>query len=259
MKAREFISRLEEDYPLEYALEWDNVGLLLGNREKEIRKIYIALDVTKEVLRAAIASGADMVLTHHPLMMKPIRRITGGCFLTRAIMELLQQDMLCYAMHTNYDVLRMGKLASAMLGLEDAKPLDCGECREENLGIGEIGTFAEPITLQNCAKLVKDTFTLNDIKIFGDVNQQVQRIAVVPGSGKSTIRSAVAKGAEVLITGDIGHHDALDALEENLMIIDAGHYGTEHIFLADMKAYVNEHFAKIQVETHPITQPFCTI
>ena len=259
MKAKDFILQLEKDYPVEYALEWDNVGLLIGNKEKEIHKVYIALDVTEEELKQAIEEGADMIITHHPLLIQPIKRITGESFLTRMIIKLLQQDILCYTMHTNYDVLRMGRLASTMLGLQATQPLERLEHRKENVGIGELGMLESPITLQACAQLVKDKFELNEVKIFGDLNQRVHKIAITPGSGKSTIPAAIAKGADVLVTGDIGHHEGLDALEEGLMIIDAGHYGTEYMFIADMKEYLQENFTQIQVGTHPISHPFCII
>ena len=270
MNAKEFISQIEKDYPLKYALEWDNVGLLVGMRDKEIRKVYIALEVTPDVVKAAIEQSVDIIITHHPLIMQPMKRITNECFLTKAIIELLQNDILCYAMHTNYDVLRMGKLASARLGLQNTKPLDIvakvekkletAEVQEEEeLGIGEVGDLEVATTLQGVAQIVKEKFQLSEVKIFGELDKNIQKVAIVPGSGKSLITTAVANKADVLITGDIGHHDGLDALVEGLTIIDAGHYGTEYIFIEDMKNYMQKNFADIQVQAHPISPPFCII
>ena len=259
MKALDFIKRLEQDYPLKYALEWDNVGLLLGRRNKDIKRVYIALDVTGEVIQKAIEKGADMLLTHHPMIMEPIRRITGGCPLTHNIITLLQHDMLCYAMHTNYDALRMCKLASEMIGIKKSKVLEPLEGTMENIGIGEIGTIEKAISLKECAELVKNRFALTQVKIFGDLASEVQKVAIVPGGGKSTIATAIEKGADVLITGDIGHHDGLDSLAGQMAIIDAGHYGTEYIFIKDMKEYLQKNFSEIEIMSHPIEQPFCII
>ena len=107
MKCREIIENIEKSYPRNYALEWDNVGLLAGSHEKEVRRIYVALDATDEVIEAAIAAGADLLVTHHPMIFSPVSRITDEDFIGRRLLRLIQGNIAYYAMHTNYDVLRM--------------------------------------------------------------------------------------------------------------------------------------------------------
>ena len=104
MICSDIIQKIEERYPTRYALEWDNVGLLAGRMDKEIKKIYIALDATDEVIDEAVTWGADMLLTHHPMIFKPVKRVTDQDFIGRRLMKMIQNDLSYYAMHTNYDV-----------------------------------------------------------------------------------------------------------------------------------------------------------
>ena len=113
-----------------------------------------------------------------------------------------------------------------------------------------------PVTLRECGQEVKDSFRLGSVKIFGDLDARVRRIAISPGSGKSMIRAALDKKADVLITGDIGHHEGIDAVAQGLAVIDAGHYGIEHIFMEDMRQYLGSHLTDVEVMAAPIMHPF---
>ena len=114
---------------------------------------------------------------------------------------------------------------------------DIGE-EDEPEGIGRVSDLEIPMTLRECCEDVKDAFHLGTVKVFGNLEDKVKRIAICPGSGKSVIQAALDKHADVLITGDIGHHDAIDAAAQGMVIIDAGHYGLEHIFIPFMAEYV---------------------
>ena len=117
MLCKDVLAVIENDYPAEYALEWDNAGLLAGRDDKEVESIYVAVDVTEEILREAAECGADLLITHHPLIFGGMKRITNQDFIGRRILELIRRDISYYAMHTNYDVLRMARLAADMLNL----------------------------------------------------------------------------------------------------------------------------------------------
>ena len=97
------------------------------------------------------------------------------------------------------------------------------------------------------------------MRVFGDVKQMVHRLAICPGAGKSDISTALSKGADVYVTGDIGHHDGLDAVAQGLSVIDAGHYGIEHIFVEDMKQYLEERLSGVEIVAAPVKHPFVTI
>ncbi len=260
MQCREIIKIIEQTYPKEAALDFDNVGLQAGRSTKEVRRIYLALDATNEVIKAACAFHADMLITHHPLIFSPLKAVTDENFVSRRILELIQSDISYYAMHTNYDVLGMAKLAEIKLGIQDAKVLDVtAEFHGKEEGIGRIGNLDKSMTLKECCAYVRQCLNLSSVKVFGNLEKEVQRLAVSPGSGKSAIVPAIIKGADVLVTGDIGHHDGLDAWEQGLAVIDAGHYGTEYIFVEDMKEFLEKRLDGVQVMAAPAAHPFCNI
>lgn len=258
MLCKEIIQVIEATYPRTAALDFDNVGLLAGRSDKEVQRVYLALDATDGVIERAIQAGADMLITHHPLLFSPVKKVTDEDFITRRIVKLIQNDISYYAMHTNYDVLGMADLAGNVLGLKDSVVLDVTSIDENGKeeGIGRIGNLEKEMTLKECGLDVKHKLKLNSLKIFGDMDQKIRRLAILPGSGKSCISAALEKGADVLVTGDIGHHDGLDAVEQGLAIIDAGHYGTEYIFIDDMERFLNKKLPVLDVMKDPIEHPF---
>lgn len=258
MLCKEIIAVMEQQYAPGYAMEWDNVGLLVGRTDKEVRKIYIALDATDAVIERAIAFGADLLVTHHPLIFGALKRITGEDFLGRRLLRLIRHDIACYAAHTNYDVIGMGALAGRLLQMTDPETLDV-TCEAEGRGIGQVQTLAVPITLAACVRQVKDTFGLAAVKVFGELEREITRVAVSPGAGGSMIAAALEKGADVLITGDIDHHQGLDAVAQGLAIIDAGHYGLEHIFIADMQQFLKARLAAVEIAAEPVASPFLIV
>ena len=255
MLCREIVEIIERTYPKQAAFEWDNVGLLVGRTEKEVKKIYVALDATEEVIDAAIKAGADMLVTHHPLIFSPLKKITDEHFIGSRVVKLLQHDISYYAMHTNYDVLRMAELSGVILGLKDAEMLD-PMGRSDGNGIGRVGVLENEMTLLECCELVKEKFQLETVSVFGDVNKVVRCAAISPGSGDDLIEAALAHHADVLITGDIGHHDGIDAVAQGTAIIDAGHYGLEHIFVEDMAEYLQKNTDGVRLEKAKISHPF---
>lgn len=260
MECSKIIAMIEERIPREYALEWDNVGLLAGRLGKEVRKILIALDATDEVIQQAVDHNVDMLITHHPLIFSPLKTITDQDFIGRRVVSLLQHDISYYAMHTNYDVMGMADLAGAMIGLCEPEVLEVTKEVPREEGIGRVGTLAEAVTLQACCEHVKACFGLSNVKVFGDLNMKVKRAAISPGSGKSVIRTAISKGAEVLITGDIDHHDGLDAVARGIAIIDAGHYGIEHIYVGDMEKYLKQKLGEtVEIMTAEECNPFLVL
>ena len=257
MLCNEITKKIEDRYPKRYAMEWDNVGLLVGRSDKEVQKIYIALDATDEVIKEAVNWGADLLLTHHPMIFKGMKRVTDQDFIGRRVLKLIQNDMAYYAMHTNYDVKGMAQLAGEYLEMEDMEVLE-ETFQEDGImdGIGRVGLLKSEMTLQDCCQFVKKALGIPNVKVFGDLNQIVRRAAISPGSGKSVISFALKKGADVLITGDIDHHEGIDAVAQGMMIIDAGHYGTEYIYMEDMRKFCEVNFAGIQIRTAKIRQPF---
>lgn len=260
MLCKEIIQVIEAAYPREAALDFDNVGLLAGRMEKEVKRVYIALDATDAVIDRAVEAGADMLITHHPLIFSPLKKVTDEDFVSRRVVKLIQNDISYYAMHTNYDVLGMAELAEKILGIRNTEVLDITMEKDgKPEGIGRIGELEKPMTLEECCVYVKHKLNLGSLKVFGDMQAEVSRLAISPGSGKTAIAAAIAKGADVLVTGDIGHHDGLDAVEQGLSVIDAGHYGTEYIFIDDMRRFLEDKLPVLDVITTPVIHPFQVI
>lgn len=253
MRCQDILDKIEARYPRKYACDWDNVGLLAGSREREVDTVYIALDATDEVVDAASECGAQLLLTHHPMIFGGLKSVTTDDYVGERLIRLIRNDISYYAMHTNYDVMGMAELAADMLDLKDRKVL------EEVLdgeGIGRVGDLPRSMTLEECANFVKERFGLPNVKIFGELEKQVQRAAICPGSGKSEAKPALSMGAEVYITGDIDHHTGIDMADCGIAIIDAGHYGVEHIYIADMEHFLKENCPELRVYTAPVKQPF---
>ena len=261
MICRELIELLEKKYPPSIAESWDNPGLQVGSYEKEIKSIYIALDATGEVIRHAIDAKADLLLTHHPMLMHGLKKINDGDFYGRRVLELITHDIAYYAMHTNYDIVEMAPLAARMLALKDAQIMEktCVLPDGREGGFGMAGELPKEMTLLQCAEYVKDVFQIPDVKIFGNPETVLNRAAVLPGSGKSMTADALRNGAEVYITGDFGHHDGIDAVDQGLNVIDAGHYGIEHIFIGQMAEELKERFPEMEICTEPIRHPFLMV
>ena len=255
MLCREIVDVIEGTYPKHAAMKWDNVGLLVGRMEKEVRKVYVALDATDNVIDDAIAKGADMIVTHHPLIFSPLKKITDEHFIGSRVVKLLQHDISYYAMHTNYDVLGMSELSAKMLGLSEDVVLELTDDANQQ-GVGRVGKLRKVMTAEECCCLVKEVFQLTSVKVFGDKNVMVEKAAICPGSGDDMIEAAIEKGADVFITGDISHHDGIDGVAQGLIIIDAGHYGLEHIFIKDMADYLSANLHEVEVEEADIIHPF---
>lgn len=264
MKCSEWIQSMEKLCPPQFAMSWDNPGLIAGSYEQNIQSVFIALDATDEVIEAAIRLKTDMLLCHHPLIFGTISQINDKSFTGRRLLKLIENQTGCYAMHTNFDVAVMADLAADYMGLSDCMPLettvraDCGNPSMDK-GIGKFGLLPETITLKACAALVKSVFNIPHVSVFGNMEKNVRKAAICPGSGKGMAVHAAALGADVLITGDIGHHDGIDANAMGIAVIDAGHQGLEHIFIDYMKTYIDGAFPELTVYTENSRAPFTVI
>ena len=251
MILKDLTAEIEKQYPKDMACEWDHVGLAVGRSEKEVRSVYVTLDATSEAIEEAKRLGADLIIAHHPMIFDPIYYATDGDFVGKRVLELAEAGMALYVMHTNFDRTAMAVTAAALLGLSDPEPIDeeglgyCGETK-----CADVRTFAE---------IVKEVFALPQVTVYGDPEKKIRLAAVVPGSGKSLAGEAIACGADVLVTGDIDHHSGIDAVEKGIALIDAGHYGIEHIFVEYMAGELKKIFPELTVHTREFRLPFTVI
>lgn len=256
MKVNELTAWLESRYPASSAEEWDNVGLLVGDDTREVTHVFLALDLTKDTLSEALDAGADMIITHHPMIFKGMKKINNHDFQGRKVLSLIRNGIAYYAMHTNYDILGMAKLSADRLKLREQEILTV---TEEGQGLGRFGLLPHKMSLRECAEHVKKAFGIPEVRVYGDPEKEVERAAVCTGSGKSLMEDVLAFGAEVYVTGDIDHHTGLDAVEQGICLIDAGHYGTEYIFMEAMKQQLALAFPELTLSAAAVRQPYTLI
>ncbi len=258
-KVRDVTAVLEEYAPPRYAESWDtqNIGLSVGDFEKDVKGIYVCVDVTEKVVGEAVSKGSDLIVSHHPLIFGGIRKINSEDFLGRRIIRLIKNGISSFAMHTNYDVAHMADIAAQKLKMKEIRPLEVLFEEEGTLlGIGKSGILENEITVRELCGIIKKEFGLDTVKVFGDMEMKAFKISICPGSGKSLVSHALENGSCVYVTGDIDHHTGIDAAAEGMAIIDAGHYGIEKIFVDDVGDYLRKKFPKMRIEKQMSDDPF---
>lgn len=217
----DLVELLEELMPSSLAEDWDNVGLMLGRKAKTVKKILLALDLTKEVVEQAIAQKTDLIITHHPAIFKKLKCVVDNDWQQDLLLTLAENGIAVYSAHTNLDCVSAGvnDVLAKLLKLEDIETLD------DSNGLGRIGIVAKA-SLADYALLVKEALRADYLAV-GDAGRVVHRVAVCGGAGSDLIKIALAKGADTLVTGDVKYHSAQEAVFSGLNIIDAGHQPTE--------------------------------
>ncbi len=227
MKAFEIAGIIEKEFPLYLAEEWDNIGLLAGRSDKEVKKILVTLDVTDFVVDEAIKHNADMIVSHHPIIFSPLKAVNDKSVIGKRLIKLIQNDIAVYSAHTNLDSAKQGinaKLAD-LFNLGNSRPV---LANEYGTGLGRIGTLVKPMSATEFAELAKTVLKTN-VRISGDMTRTVKCVAVGSGACDDIIPKALEMGADVVLTGDCKYHRNLDFVEMGAVIIDAGHYPTEII------------------------------
>ena len=227
-KVQDIVAFLEGIAPSATAEDWDNPGLQVGNPSQEVRKILIALDPTLEAVREASKRRAQMVLSHHPLIFPSLVSLNREIYPGDVIFEACKGEVSVVAAHTNLDVAQGGinDMLASLFNLEGPEVLKTTE-GVAGAGLGRIGDLHEPDPLPSFAAKVKTLLGLEVVKVSGGGKERIRRVAVVGGSGGSLVPLASAMGADVLVTGDVGHHDFLKAETLGMALIDAGHFHTE--------------------------------
>ena len=225
---KDILELLEEVAPSHLAEPWDNPGLQVGSHSQKIGKIFAALDATPESLQAAHMRGARLLLTHHPLIFRPLSRVDSDGFPGNTILEAGKRGIAVVAAHTNLDAAAGGinDILADLLGLKSVEVLQETE-GFEGAGLGRIGNLKESCALQEFSETVKHVLDVDKLRIVGTTDRKIRRIAVVGGSGASLISLASQKGADVLLTGDVGYHNAMEARLLGIALVDGGHFPTE--------------------------------
>ncbi|HCT64439.1 MAG TPA: Nif3-like dinuclear metal center hexameric protein [Lachnospiraceae bacterium] len=242
MKCSDLINELENFAPMYLAENWDNIGLILGDTENDIKKILVALDATEEVINEAIAVGADIIITHHPMIFSGVKKITNQTAMGVKIRKLIKNNIAHFAMHTNLDIAFGGtndELAR-IAGLNDIEVLrkSCQQDGKDN-GLGRIGNLKKETNFRNFARILKKELNLDTLRVVGDTEKIVKRVGLCTGSGFEFMEDAIEKGADVYITGDLRYHESQKAQDAGICVIDVTHYAGENIIVPVICRYLN--------------------
>ena len=221
MDLEQFCRKMESIAPKSLALEYDNVGLLIGPDHNEIKKVLVALDLTVPVAEEAIKGGYDLVLTHHPIFWDPVKSISPTEHETAAAYLLIRHGVGHFAAHTNLDACTGGvnDVLAELFSLKNVRPLP-----PENLG--RIGTLSSPVSFREFAMLCESKLAAKG-RFVGDPNRTVRTVAVIGGSGGGDVAFVRGAGCDTFVTGEMKHSQALFASHIGLNCCVMGHYETE--------------------------------
>lgn len=235
----EVLDAAEELWPRSLAESWDAVGLVTGRRDALVRRINFAVDPVRAVIEEAASSGTDLLITHHPLLLRGVTSVEAGQFKGEMVHRLIESGCALLTAHTNGDsaIGGVNDVLAEALGLEDTAPLAPAEDGLAAEGLGRIGTLPEPLTLGEFAARVFSVLpaVAGGVRAAGDRDGLVQRVALCGGAGDSLLAAAAEEGADVFLTADLRHHPASEAREAAAegrpYLIDVSHFASEWLWL----------------------------
>lgn len=233
----ELITELEVIWPASHAEDWDSVGLQVGSKAEKVSKILVAVDLTDSVIDEAVELGANLIITHHPLLLKPVETVTDEKLKGSLITKLIKNSISLFTAHTNADVQLDGasSLMAKAFGLSNLKPLLAAN---GGFGHGCVGELLEPTRLDEFAKTVSRALpvTARRVAFAGEPSKLVKTVAICSGAGDSFLPIVLESDADVYVTSDLRHHSALDALStprarSPLALIDVAHWAAESLWV----------------------------
>ena len=228
--------------PRSLKMDWDNVGLNCGSRNAPVTKIMLALDPFEHVCKEAADWGADLLVTHHPLIFRPIPMVTDDAAITRGMMELIRNNISHICAHTNLDCAEGGvnDVLATVLGLEDVEPLGAYG------GMMRCGYVPEQ-SLETFLGFVKETLHCDGLR-YCDSGKPVHKVAVGGGSCSDGLYDTILAGCDTFVTSDVKYNGFWDAKEQGLNLIDAGHFHTENPVIAVLAKKIAAAFPDVEVK-----------
>ena len=234
---------LNQFAPIQLGEEWDNVGLLVGDRQLSAERIMTCLTITPNVVEEAIEQRANLIVSHHPLPFHATKRLTTDSIPSRMLWDLIRAGIGIYSPHTGFDSAEKGinQSIANRLGLSQTKPLipvadpDDDEAQEPVVGAGRTGVFKVDLTLKQFTQKVKDEFKIDGLHVVGSDDAKVCRVGIACGSGGSFLKRAQSLGCDTFVTGETTFHTCLEAKSSGISLVLLGHYASER-FAIEMLA-----------------------
>lgn len=242
VRCNDIINIMEEYAKPSCAESWDNVGLMIGDENKVIKKILVALDINDEVIDEAIENKCDMIITHHPFIFKGIKSITTNDVLGKRIIKLIKNEISVYSAHTNLDIARNGTndTFANLLNLKNIENLFPPKQNEE-YGLGRTGELNETIKFSELIEKVKEVLGLEKIVVCGELNKNIKKVGICTGAAGEVdfIKQAINLNCDAYITGDLKYHNSQFGKDNGICLIDATHYASEVIIVPIICEYIN--------------------
>lgn len=236
--------------PPTLAESWDNVGLLTGDPTSRIDSVLTCLTLNKTVAEEAIEKNVQAIVSHHPILFRPVQRLTTETHEGRMLLSLIQAGVAVYSPHTRYDSATDGintQLARSF-GLQDIRPLRPSNDQENATGSGRWGRLPAPISLRDLIQQTKQSLRVDGLQFVGDLDRQVDRLGIACGAAAEFLQDAAKLGCQALLTGEARFHACLEAEASGIALILPGHYATERPAMEELARILSDQFPNIRVQ-----------
>lgn len=251
-KVKDIIKEMEKFAPKYLKEDFDNVGLMVGDKEKEVKKILLALDCTLDVIEEAKENNVDLIITHHPLIFRKPSSITTETLIGKKIIELIKNDISLYSSHTNLDSAENGlnETIINLLDYEKGEIIEVNKNARDNKreGLGRVITLEKEMLLDDLVLSVKEKLNIPGVKVV-KAKETVSKLAIINGSGQDFFQRAESMGADCIITGDTTYHYASDYKEMGISIIDTGHFASEWLVYLNVINKIKDIFMDVEIIT----------
>ena len=249
MKIQSVCQFMESFAPRRLAEEWDNVGLIAGDRLGKVERVMTCLTVTPESVDEAIAKQVDLIVSHHPLPFRPIKRLTTDNTPSELLWKLARAGVSVYSPHTSFDSAALGinQTLAKKLGLDAPAPLQPLVDDPDELGSGRVGKFTDPLSLGDLATRAAGELGIDGLHVVGDQKKMITKVAVACGSGGSFLEAAKRKGCDALVTGEATFHSCLEAQAGDVNLVLIGHYDSERFAVEDLADRLAGQFGDMKI------------
>jgi dinuclear metal center YbgI/SA1388 family protein len=240
---------MEAFAPAHLAEDWDNVGLLVGDESRTIARVMTCLTLSHKTVAEAVREQADVVIAHHPLPFKPLKKITTATTTGRWLLKLMGANIAVYSPHTAFDSAAEGinEHLARKLGLETIAPLVVNARDPQQLGAGRLGILPTPVTFRTFAQRVKTILQSTRVEVVGDLDRSIERVAVGCGSAGGFLELAKKAQCDCFVTGEANLHTSYEAEALNIGLLLAGHYATERFHVEQLATNLAQHFSTLRV------------